>query len=171
MSLEFKKICNPQVFERLFNTYAHDLKRFLFFKTHDLDTANDIMQETFIKLWENCDNVNPEKVKSYLFTVANNTFLNLEKHKKVVRKHQSEMVRGIHNSESPEFLMIEEEFLKKIEKTIKELPDKHREVFLLNRIEKKKYREIATMLNISIKTVEKRMHLALIEMKEKVGKV
>ena len=49
--------------------------------------------------------------------------------------------------------------------------EKQKEVFLLSRIEKMKYREIAEMLEISVKAVEKRMHLALLEMKEKIGNV
>ena len=42
----------------------------------------DILQDTFVKLWNNCDNVNYNKVKSYLFTVATNLFLNIKKHEK-----------------------------------------------------------------------------------------
>ena len=49
--------------------------------------------------------------------------------------------------------------------------EKQKEVFLLSRIEKMKYREIAEMLGISVKAVEKRMHLALLEMEEKIGNV
>ena len=67
--------------------------------------------------------------------------------------------------------MIEKEFLLKIEKSISELPDKQREVFLLSRIEKKKYKEIALLLGVSIKTVEKRMHDALKVINKKIGKV
>ena len=170
MSLDFEKICKPEVFERIFNAYAMDLKRFLFSKTKDFHSSEDIMQETFVKLWENCNNVNPSKVKSYLFTVANHIFLNKVKHEKVVRLHRERTICSQTN-ESPEYLMIEDEFLKKIERTINDIPEKEREVFLLNRIEKKKYREIAEMLGISIKTVEKRMHFALKVMKEKIGNV
>jgi DNA-directed RNA polymerase specialized sigma subunit len=46
-----------------------------------------------------------------------------------------------------------------------------REVFLLNRIEKKKYKEISEMLNISVKAVEKRMHQALLVMRKEIGNV
>jgi RNA polymerase sigma-70 factor (ECF subfamily) len=67
--------------------------------------------------------------------------------------------------------MLEKEFLEKIEKAISDLPEKQKEVFLLSRIEKMKYREIAEILGISVKAVEKRMHLALLEMKEKIGNV
>lgn len=164
------EICNPKTFESIFAMYAKDLKRFIFFKTQDMAVAEDILQDTFLKLWDNCDKVNHEKVKSYLFTVANHIFLNKEKHKKVVRNHKLHIVKG-KNIESPEFLLIEKEFFKKIETTIAALPEKQKEVFLLNRIEKKKYKEIAIMLNVSIKTVEKRMHLALVQMRKQIGNV
>jgi len=135
-----------------------------------MDVAEDIMQDTFVTLWSNCSNVSYEKVKSYLFTVGNNLFLNMKKREKLMRSHQNE-VSSRPTNESPEFIMLEKEFLEKIERTIANLPENDREVFLLNRIEKKKYREIAEKLDISIKTVEKRMHNALKTMKEHIGKV
>jgi RNA polymerase sigma-70 factor (ECF subfamily) len=67
--------------------------------------------------------------------------------------------------------MIEEEFLDKIKRTIASLPDKEREVFKLSRFEKMKYAAIAEQLNISIKTVEKRMHNALIIIRKEIGDV
>lgn len=170
MIRDLNKICDQKVFESIFNTFAKDLKRFLYFKTQDMDLAEDILQDTFVKLWDNCDKVSYSKVKSYLFTVAKNLFLNIKKHEKVVRKHQKQYLTEI-NIESPEYIMLEQEFLVKIEKAIADLPGKQKKVFLLNRIEQKKYIEIAELLGISIKTVEKRMHLALKTMKEKIGSV
>src|SRR3970282_20687 len=58
------------------------------------------------------------------------------------------------NNQSPEYLFEEEEFKQKLTKAIASLNEAQREVFLLNRIEGKKYREIAELLNISQKTVE-----------------
>jgi RNA polymerase sigma-70 factor (ECF subfamily) len=92
------------------------------------------------------------------------------KHDKVVRKHQETLTRHATN-ESPEFIMLETEFMEKLEHTINTLPEKQKEVFLLNRIEKKKYKEIAIQLDISVKAVEKRMHLALVVMREQIGNV
>ena len=88
MIINLKKICEPKIFDAIFNMYAKDLKRFIFFKTQDIDAADDILQDTFIKLWDNCDTVDYNKVKSFLYTVANNLFLNIKKHEKVVHKHQ-----------------------------------------------------------------------------------
>ena len=170
MIKDLKKICDQKIFESIFNLYAKELKRFLFFKTKDMDLAEDILQDTFVKLWDHCDSVNFETVRPYLYKVANNLFLNIIKHKKVVLKHQKHHVKE-GNNESPEFLMIEKEFLIKIETAIASLPEKQKEVFLLNRIEKKKYREIAVLLDISVKTVEKRMHFALKYMRGQIGNI
>ncbi|WP_457615565.1 RNA polymerase sigma factor [Lutibacter sp.] len=170
MIKELDNICNPKTFEGVFKTYAKDLKRFLYFKFGDMEASEDVLQDTFVKLWDNCSNVTFDKVKSYLFTIANNLFLNIKKHEQVVRKHQSTLVHDSTN-ESPEFLLLEKEFQVKLELAIEGLSEKQREVFLLNRIEKKKYKEIAEQLGISVKAVEKRMHGALLILREKVGKI
>ena len=170
MNSETNTICKTTVFDKVFNTYAKDLKRFLFFKYNDMASAEDVVQETFIKLWNNCKKVSLEKVKSYLFTLANNTFLDIKRHEKVVRNHQKNHV-NYSSSESPEFLMIEEEFLVKVERVIDSLPEKQKEVFLMSRMEKMKYKEIALKLNLSVKAVEKRMRNALIIVREEIGNV
>lgn len=165
-----KNICNPKTFESIFVTYAEDIKRFLYFKYGDLETAEDIMQDVFVKLWENCKDVKHESVKGLLYTIANNLFLNVKKHEKVVRKNQPFLVKK-GNIETPEFILEEKDFLLKVETVIGSLTVKQREVFLLSRIENKKYKEIALMLNISVKAVEKRMHKALVVVREKLGNV
>lgn len=170
MAKDHRNICNSKNFEVIYNTYAKDLRRFLFFKTQNIERAEDLMQDVFIKLWDNCSKVDYDKVKSYMFSIANNMFLNEVKHNKVVQKF-NEVHKKEATNESPEFIMLEKEFLEKLESSIAQLPEKQREVFLLNRIEKKKYKEIAQLLNISVKAVEKRMHLALLFMRKEIGNV
>jgi len=165
-----RNICDSKTFEFIYTTYAKDIRRFLFYKMQDVDAAEDVLQDAFVKLWDNCSKVDYDKVKSYVYSIANNMFLNIKKHEKVIHKYNDQHKKHDTN-ESPEFVMIEKEFMEKLEKTIATLPEKQREVFLLNRIEKKKYKEIAELLNISIKAVEKRMHLALIVMRKEIGNV
>ncbi|WP_457618732.1 RNA polymerase sigma factor, partial [Lutibacter sp.] len=62
MSKDLNNICNPIIFEKVFRTYSKDLKRFLYFKFGDLESCEDIMQDTFVKLWDNCSSVNYNKV-------------------------------------------------------------------------------------------------------------
>ena len=165
-----QSICKPKVFESVYNSHAETLHNFMYYKCGDRGLAEDFVQEAYVKLWKNCSKVLFEKAKSFLFTVANNLFLNDYAHKKVVLRHQQD--GAIHyTNESPEFLFEEKQFMEKLEATIADLPEKQREVFLLNRIDKKKYREIAELLNISVKAVEKRMSLALKTLREQIGNI
>jgi RNA polymerase sigma-70 factor (family 1) len=163
-------VCESKVFEAIYNAYAKDIRRFLFYKTQDVDKAEDILQEVFIKLWENCSKVDYHKVKSYVYSIATNMFLNEKKHENVVLKYNNNNGK-FDTNESPEYILLEKEFMEKLENTISALPEKQREVFLLNRIEKKKYKEIALHLDISVKAVEKRMHQALLVMRKEIGNV
>lgn len=165
-----RNICQSQNFENIYKTYAKDIRQFLFFKTQNIERAEDLMQDVFIKLWDNCNKVDYDKVKSYMFTTANNMFLNEVKHEKIVRKY-NKLYKEEKTNESPEFIMLEKEFMDKLETTISKLSEKQREVFLLNRIEKKKYKEIANQLGISLKAVEKRMHQALLVMRKEIGNI
>jgi RNA polymerase sigma-70 factor (ECF subfamily) len=141
--------------------HATNLRNFLLYKFRDLESAEDVVQECFIKLWQNCDNISFLKAKSYLFTMANNMFLNIKKHEQVVRKHKQKNNLTKADNISPEFIIIEEEYAKKLHYLIDSLPEKEKRVFKMSRLDKMKYKEIAIDLNISVKTVEKRMSLAL----------
>ena len=170
MSKHNQNICDSKFFEALYNTYAKEIRRFLFYKTQDIDKSEDILQDVFIKLWENCNKVDSNKVKSYVYRIATNMFLNEKKHENVVLKYNNNNGK-FDTNESPEYILLEKEFMEKLENTISALPEKQREVFLLNRIEKKKYKEIALLLDISVKAVEKRMHQALVVMRKEIGDV
>ncbi len=170
MHKDNRNICYSKTFEFIYKTYAKGIRSFLFFKTQDIAAAEDLLQDAFVKLWDNCSKVDYDKVKSYLYTIGNNMFINEKKHEKVVRTY-NEHNGKFDTNESPEFIMLEKEFMTKLEHTIATLSEKQREVFLLNRIEKKKYKEISEMLNISVKAVEKRMHQALLIMRKEIGNV
>ena len=160
MNPSSKSVCEKPVFTELFETHAEDVRNFIYYKCGDKEQAEDVMQEAFIKLWHHCKKVLFEKAKGFLCTVANNLFLNQVAHKKV-RLEYAKIPRSNKNVESPDFVMEEKEFMDKLQKALAALPDGQREVFLLNRIDKKTYNEIAEMLGISVKAVEKRMHNAL----------
>lgn len=163
-------ICQEKVFQSIFVEQAERLRNFMYYKAGNLQEAEDLMQDAFGKLWENCAKIVFDKAKSFLFTVANNLFLNQVAHQKVVLKFEN---RG-HSQQSnltPQFLLEEAEFKKRLEDAISALPEGQRIVFLMNRIDKKKYREIAEELGISVKAVEKRMHKALVALRKISKKV
>jgi RNA polymerase sigma-70 factor (ECF subfamily) len=67
--------------------------------------------------------------------------------------------------------LLEAELKKRLEKAISDLPEKQRTVFLMNRFENQSYTQIAALLDLSVKTVEKRMHLALLSLRQVVKNV
>ena len=75
MSNELKSVCEKKNFERIFKLYSETIRNFIFYKCGDIQQAEDLTQEAFIKLWDNCAKVVFDKAKSFLYTVANNAFL------------------------------------------------------------------------------------------------
>ena len=139
-------------FDLLVKRYKDPLLNFVYRFLGERTEAEDIVQDAFIKLWDNCSKIVFEKAKSFLYTVARNNFLNEVAHKKIVLQHQSNY-KNDRTNESPEFLLEEKQFMEKLERVI---------------ADKKKYAEIAEMLDISVKAVEKRMSQALLILREKI---
>ncbi|MCK0160591.1 RNA polymerase sigma factor [Allomuricauda sp. F6463D] len=160
-------VCEDHIFSEVFKTHSKTVFNFIFYKFGNEEKAHDAVQEAFVKLWQNCAKVSPEKAKSYVYTVANNLYLNVIKAEKVRLKHASSLSNDRTN-ESPEFLMEEKEYKQKLDNALNALPENQRTTFLLNRIDGKKYAEIAEMEGVSIKAIEKRMHLALKSLREHI---
>ena len=160
--------CDEIVFSIFFKKHAKSLRNFLFYKYGNKDQAEDLTQEAFIKLWQNCAAVPIEKAKSYLYTIANNSSLNEIKHQKVVLQYENNFTGADKTNENPEFILEEKQFKKRLLQAIEDLNETQRVAFLMHRIDGKKYSEIAEELNISVKAVEKRIHLALVELRKKI---
>lgn len=161
-------VCEENLFATLFRKHLKVLRNYLLYKFGDSEKANDVAQDAFMKLWENCANVPEEKAKSYLYTVANNIALNKIAHKKVVLNYAQQAPKTKQTSENPEFLLEEEEFKTKLQNAIANLTEAQRTAFLMNRIDGKKYHEIADLLDISVKAVEKRISGALVSLRKEI---
>ncbi|WP_223551979.1 RNA polymerase sigma factor [Aestuariivivens sp. NBU2969] len=160
-------ICEEHLFSSIFNKYSKDLHDFLYYKFGDRLNPKDKVQEAFVKLWQNCAKVRPDKAKSFVFTTANNLMLNEVAHQKVVLKHQQAKPK-MHTNENPEFLMQEQEYNDKLQRALSNLTEPQRVAFLMNRIEGKRFKEIAELLDISTKAVEKRIYGALDKLRKEI---
>lgn len=160
--------CNEIVFSNFFIKNVKSLRNFLFYKYGNKNQAEDLTQEAFIKLWQNCASVPIEKAKSYIYTIANNCSLNEIKHQKVVLEYENNFTGADKTNENPEFILEEKQFKDKLLKAIEDLNETQKIAFLMHRIDGKKYSEIAEELNISVKAVEKRIHLALVELRKTI---
>ena len=160
--MDSRSVCEEKVFHEIHKECATPLRNFLFYKFGDLEKSRDFAQESFVRLWNNCSKVSSEKAKSFLYTVANRLFLDDYGHQKVRLKFQKRMQVSESQMEyNPEFVYRQQEFGDRLQEAISSLSEQQRTVFLMSRIDKMKNREIATTLNLSIKTVEKHVSNSL----------
>lgn len=164
-------LCSEPIFKSVFEHNFQLLRNFLIYKFKDRERAEDVAQNAFVKLWENCGILKPEQAKSFLYTTAIRLSLNQIKHDKVVQHFEIISKPKSTHQESPEFLLEENELKSRLEQAINELPEKQRTVFLMNRFDNQSYTEIAANLDLSVKAVEKRMHQALLSLRKVVKNV
>lgn len=163
-------ICEEKNFNSLFSEHYESLRNQMYYKCGDLDQAEDLVQNAFVELWKRCAEVLFQKAKSYLYRTCHNSFLNQIAHNKVKLKFERTSNQSKLSNESPEYLMEVYEFKIKLEKAISNLPVKEREVFLMSRIDKKTYKEIADVIGITVKAIERRMSKALLQLRDDLGK-
>ena len=148
-------------FRKYYELYYDQLCYFLNFYTQDITIIEDVLQEVYLKLWENRDEIEIQYIKTYLFHAAKNRVLNH------LRDEQNRhyLLENWFNQQQQEKQGKEcydlEQFTTLLYKAIEQLPEKCREIFLLSRQEKLTYKQIAEKLDISVKTVEAQMGIAL----------
>lgn len=140
----------------------------MYFKCGNIEQAEDIAQEAFLKLWEKRGDVKRETMLSYLYRIAHNIFINQAKREQLSFNFQNQNTGGDIDYASPEYEMELKEFDEKLQKALAKLSEINRTTFLMNRIDGLKYKEIAERLDISIKTVEKRMQNALGQLRKSI---
>ena len=161
---------NEKAFEKLFKLYYGYLCNFATKIIDDDVAAEEIVQEFFVKFWERRTDLKVESsLKNYLFRSVKNLCLNHIKHNRIKLQHAQKVIAESEtNNYNNDY--IEVDLAADIAKSIEELPEKRREIFRLSREEGLKYREIAEKLNISIKTVEAQMSLAIKSLRDKLQK-
>jgi RNA polymerase sigma-70 factor (ECF subfamily) len=157
-------------FDVLFYHYNERLYYFVFSLIKKQEDAEGIVQEVFLKIWTNRRSIDLHKsFKSYVFTIAYN--LTIDYLRK--RIHENEYIKHLENHFNVESISVENEgdfniVQSQVEKFIEELPKRRQQIFKLSRINGLSHKEIASRLNISVKTVENHISLAIKHLKEKL---
>ncbi|TAJ13846.1 RNA polymerase sigma-70 factor [Marinilabiliaceae bacterium JC017] len=155
-------------FEKVFDLHYEKIRNFLYYRTSDIEKAEDLTQDVYLKLWENRKKIEDKQVLSYLYKIANNLFINQYNREKLHFKFTADNNKRV-SSDTPEFILEMKEFDLELQNTIADLPEKCRTIFLMNRIDKQTYNQIANNLSVSVKAVEKQMHKALSLLREKLS--
>lgn len=174
MAEKKQSLCDETNFDHLFKKEGRTLASYLYYKFGDKALAQDMVQEAFIKLWHKCAEVPLEKARGFLYTVASNLATSMVRHDQVKLRHREQVMKvneGRVENESPEFVILEKEFMEKLKNAIGRLPVKQREAYLLNRVEKKTYKEISEIMDVSVKAIEKLIHKALQKLRNEIGDI
>jgi RNA polymerase sigma-70 factor (ECF subfamily) len=157
-------------FELLFRSSYVSLVRYAMTLIKDHNTAEEIVQDLFFRLWRDKKNIKIESsLNGYLFRSIHNRCLHYFEHKKVVMRHAEDIAyRKPESPENPSDILHYKELQSRIARILERLPERCGRIFYMNRFEGLKYYEIAEKLSISIKTVEANMGKALKEFRKEL---
>ena len=183
MQFEHKQMNNIQIienirkgdlktFESVFRDNYDELCNYAMRFTRDFDLAEEFVQDIFYRIWKkHSEIIITTSLQSYLFQCVKNHCLQHIKHKEVEKRYAERVQsENLSTSYEPEVESQVEEISLTIDETLRAMPDKCREIFVLSRYDGLKYQEIADKLSISIKTVEANMGKALKMFRESLGK-
>ncbi len=142
-------------FDELYRTYSLRLYRFALSILKSGDDAEEVVQNTFFKIWEQREKIqSSQALKAYIFTIAYHIIIDLMRSRLKEKKYreviQQKAIINYSMEESIEF----GDLLQRVDSIIKELPPRKLEIYQLSRINHLTHNEIAEKLGISIKTVE-----------------
>ena len=160
---------DEKAFEMIFKANYASLVGYALKILNDREEAEEMVQEVFVTVWEKRRELNIEvSLKSYLYRSVHNRSLN-QKAKANVRRMYADQQSDNHNHTEANTLLHHNELQMQLSQALDKLPEQCRKVFELSRFEGLKYAEIATHMNIALKTVENQMGKALRILREELN--
>ena len=145
--------------------YSDNVFRFILKNLRDEERARDIVQDSYEKLWRNAENVNFEKVKSYLFTTAYHTMIDvIRKEKRQTSIEDYQIPEEVHDEQYSDLAEI-------LNAAVKRLPDIQRSVIILRDYEGYSYQEIGDITELSEAQVKVYIYRARVFLKNYIGKM
>ncbi|WP_374165263.1 RNA polymerase sigma factor [Arcticibacter sp. MXS-1] len=150
---------NALYFEEVYNRYSSRLYSAAYNILRNKQICEDLVQELFVDLWVKREHLTILKLRSYLYMSVRNKVLMTLRSGRVVL--DLEVVEMLTNEFAADNRLLQKEIHENLERGISELPEKCREIFVLSRKKQLSHKEIASLLNISVKTVENHLTIAL----------
>ena len=161
--IQLINVSNEKAFNEIYDRYWSKLLAQATYDLKNSDEAAECIQDVFVKLWHNRNNINLNyKLSTYLYRAVKNQTINTLEKRYAIRANVSRLIDIADNfAPSADTSLIEKELLSALESAIDTLPEKCAKVYRLSRIEHKANREISAQLEISEKTVEAHITRAL----------
>ena len=164
---------DEKAFRQLFELFMPGLLRFSATIVKKRELSEEVISDVFFKVWVHRSRLpDVENIKAYLFTSARNTALNYldkEKRNKAIQLEDIEVPLTI-DEICPESELISKEMREAIAKAIDHLPERCKLIYSLAKIEQMKYKEIAALLDISVKTIDHQLTIAIRKIGEEIRK-
>ncbi len=154
-------------FKTLFDNHFDSVRNYIYYRSGDKELATDIAQETFLKVWEKQMKIDDSGSSALLYKMAGNLFISHYRRNKLDLNFKLNYKHNFSN-QTPQDVLQYEELKTKYDIALAKMPEKQRIVFMMSRMDKLKYHEIADKLGLSTKAIEKRMKLALAYLRKKL---
>ncbi len=162
-----------KTFEQVFKLYYSSLCFYASGITGSRDAAEEIVQNLFYTLWKERDSLQIiRSVKSYLYGAVRNQALQYGEYNNVRERYRQSVLnaKGTLTDPNPEEQLENKELEDLINRTLRKLPERRRQIFRMHRLEGLKYKEIADKLSLSVKTIEAEMTKTYRTLREEVEK-
>jgi RNA polymerase sigma-70 factor (family 1) len=157
-------------FDALFEVYSHKIYYFAFSILKSKEDAEDVVQHTFIKVWEKRESINHNfSFKSFLFTIAYNVTIDLMRERLKEKGYRDSILVKATSNYNLEDRIEYGDLLDRVNRIASKLPPRKREIYQLSRVHNLSYSEISEKLNISVKTVENGIGYSLKYIKTHLG--
>lgn len=153
------KVLDESTFEFIYRTYWQRLFEYARRKVHHNEAAEEIIQELFVKLWEQRERLQILNLENYLYTCVKNLVIDYYK-----QRLFSEL-ESIDKEVGPDYPLFLDELETQILQAANRLPQKTRQIFMMNRLEGKSASEVSAELNLPQRTVEYHITIALRKLK------
>ena len=161
------KIGDNLAFEKVFHAYYRSMTAYAFRFLGNLSDSESVVQDVFLRLWQNRREIFiNSSLQHYLFKSVKNQCVNILEHERIKTRYQNIVIQNEAGRNDYGEFFPELDLMKRIESAIGALPPKRQQIFRMAREEGLKYREIALRLDLSVKTVETQMTLALKQLRE-----
>lgn len=162
---------DEKAFQQVFELYVDGLLRFSISILKNKGLAEEAVSDVFFNVWVHRSKLSQiENFKAYLFASVRNTALNyLEKERRSkVMQLEDLSVSILIDEICPESELISKELKEAINQAINHLPERCKLIFVLAKIEQLKYKEIARILDISVKTIDNQLTIAIKKIGEEI---